>query len=178
MKQVEDTGQQYLCFYKARRTPRINLYQIPGVYTLNFMKKQNQFISGKNNEWISQQRLNGHIGYIFCLILNNNEDIIISGSADKTIKFWMNKNKWLLCQQTITDHSNYIYELSLSQQQNRVISCGYDKQILIIEQSQQKKNALQYKRLQLNNMDIEYVLLIIICSHSNQMIENRCLFLR
>ncbi|CAD8128971.1 unnamed protein product [Paramecium sonneborni] len=120
------------------------------VFTLNFMKKQNQFISGscdksiiiwqfnQNNQWISQQRLNGHNHNIYCVILNNNEDIIISGSSDKTIKFWMKQNEWL-CQQTITDPSSCVYGLSLNQQQNRVISCSYDKQILILEQSQQNK---------------------------------------
>ncbi|CAD8129236.1 unnamed protein product [Paramecium sonneborni] len=55
------------------------------VYTLNFMKRSDQFISGsedksiiiwirnQNNKWISQQKLNGHAGDIYCLLLNNNE---------------------------------------------------------------------------------------------------------
>ncbi|CAD8214639.1 unnamed protein product [Paramecium octaurelia] len=90
------------------------------VYTLNFMKKSNQFISGScksmiiwqlnyNNQWISQYILNGHTHYIMCLILNNNEDLIVSGSDDNTIKFWMNKNEWS-CQQTIKDHSGSIID--------------------------------------------------------------------
>ncbi|CAD8129168.1 unnamed protein product [Paramecium sonneborni] len=128
------------------------------VNTLNFMKKQNQFISGsadnsiiiwqnnQNNQWILQQRLNGHNSVIYCLILNNNEDIIISGSVDKTIKFWMKKNEWL-CSQTITDHSSDVYGLSLNQQQNRVISCGGDKQILIIEQSHQNKEWIVIQKI-------------------------------
>ncbi|CAD8109486.1 unnamed protein product [Paramecium primaurelia] len=120
------------------------------VYTLNFMKKQKQFISGSRdksiivwkqnqmNLWSLQQILNGHNYQIFCLVINTNDDLIISGSGDKTIKFWMKKNEWL-CQQTITDHSNHVYGLSLNQQQNKVVSCGYDKIILIIEQSEWNK---------------------------------------
>ncbi|CAD8097631.1 unnamed protein product [Paramecium sonneborni] len=127
------------------------------VYTLNFMKKQNQFISGsykliiiwqnnQNSQWISQFRLIGHNDYILCLILNNNDDTIISGSCDKTIKFWMKKNEWL-CQQTITDHFSYVFGLSLNQLQNRVISCGADNMILIMEQSQQNKEWIVIQKI-------------------------------
>ncbi|CAK87555.1 unnamed protein product, partial (macronuclear) [Paramecium tetraurelia] len=119
-----------------------------GVLTLNFMKKSNQFISGSDdkliiiwimnpsNQWVCQYKLIGHNSNIYCLVLNNNEDLIISGSYDKTIKFWITKNEWL-CQQTITDHNGCVYGLSLNQEQNKLLSCGDDKQILIIEQSQQ-----------------------------------------
>ncbi|CAD8131380.1 unnamed protein product [Paramecium sonneborni] len=126
------------------------------VNTLNFMKKSSQFISGsedssiiiwsmnENNQWICKQKINGHSSYIYCLILNNNEDIIISGSADKKIKFWMEQNEWK-CSQTITDHTSNVYGLSMNDQQNKVISCSGDKLILIIEQSSkdQKWNVVQ-----------------------------------
>ncbi|CAD8051945.1 unnamed protein product [Paramecium primaurelia] len=118
------------------------------VYTLNFMKKSKHFLSGsldssiiiwkyiQNNLWCSQQILYGHSNQINCLVINKYEDLIISGSNDNTIKFWINKNEWL-CQQTIADHSSSVYGLVLNQQQNRVVSCGHDKVILIIEQSGQ-----------------------------------------
>ncbi|CAD8105171.1 unnamed protein product [Paramecium sonneborni] len=126
------------------------------VRTLNFMKKSNQFISGsddksiiiwcmnENNQWICKLKLNGHTHYVYCLILNNNEDIIISGSGDQTIKFWIKQNEWV-CSQTITDHTNDIYGLSINDQQNKVISCGCDNLILVIEQSShnQKWNVIQ-----------------------------------
>ncbi|CAD8128354.1 unnamed protein product [Paramecium sonneborni] len=126
------------------------------VLTLNFMKKSTHFISGsydsqiiiwsmnQNCQWICQYKLNKHISWINCLILNNNEDIMISGSNDKTIKFWFKQNEWK-CSQTITDHTNDVYGLSLNEQQNRLISCGRDKLILIIEQSSQdsKWNVIQ-----------------------------------
>ncbi|CAD8209873.1 unnamed protein product [Paramecium octaurelia] len=128
------------------------------VTTLNFMKKSKQFISGsrdksiiiwrcdENNLWTLQQRLNGHSFWILCLVLNTNEDLIISGSNDPSIKFWINKNEWV-CQQTITDHSSSIYGLSLNQQQNRVISCGYDKLILIMEQQEQNKDWIVIQKI-------------------------------
>ncbi|CAD8106202.1 unnamed protein product [Paramecium primaurelia] len=131
------------------------------VFTLNFMKKSKQFISGsldktiriwkqnENNLWSSLQILNGHNEGITCLVLNINEDLIISGSYDKTIKFWIKKNEWL-CQQTIRDHSDEIYGLSLNQQQNRIISCGYDKLILIIEYQEQNT---EWKVIQKINID-------------------------
>ncbi|CAD8214638.1 unnamed protein product [Paramecium octaurelia] len=127
------------------------------VYTLNFMKKSNQFISGScksmiiwqlnyNNQWISQYILNGHTHYIMCLILNNNEDLIVSGSDDNTIKFWMNKNEWS-CQQTIKDHSGSVFGLSLNQQQNRIVSCGSDQLLLIMEQQGQNKDWIVIQKI-------------------------------
>ncbi|CAD8081455.1 unnamed protein product [Paramecium primaurelia] len=120
------------------------------VFTLNFMKKTNNFVSGSsdnsiiiwqviaNNQWNCQQILNGHSNWIFCLLLNNTDDLIISGSVDKTIKFWMKQNQWI-CQQTINDHAEQVYSLSLNEQQNKLISCSLDSQILIIEQSKLDK---------------------------------------
>ncbi|CAD8119142.1 unnamed protein product [Paramecium sonneborni] len=117
-----------------------------GVITLNFMRNTNDFISGSddsliiiwqangNNEWNCQQKLNGHSNYIYCLQVSNNDDLIISGSGDKTIKFWIKQSQWL-CQQTITDHTDSVYSLSLNDQQNKVISCSQDHQILVIEYS-------------------------------------------
>ncbi|CAD8061860.1 unnamed protein product [Paramecium sonneborni] len=128
------------------------------VFTLNFMKKSNHFISGsedqsiiiwsvnQSNKWICQQRLNQHNGWIYCLVLNNNEDLIISGSRDCAIKFWTKQNQWL-CEQTITDHTNYVLGLSLNQQQNKLISCGYDALILIIVQSQQDSKWIVIQKI-------------------------------
>ncbi|CAD8194484.1 unnamed protein product [Paramecium pentaurelia] len=124
------------------------------VATLNFMKRSDQFISGsddkqiiiwkrnQNNSWISQQKLNGHTSYIRCLIINNNEDLIVSGSYDNTIKFWQKQNEWI-CSQTITDHNDGVYGLSLNEQQNRVISCGNDQFILVIEEQNKQWIVIQ-----------------------------------
>ncbi|CAD8202383.1 unnamed protein product [Paramecium pentaurelia] len=75
------------------------------VLTLNFMKKTNNFASGSFDnliiiwqeteyyKWDCLQKLNGHSSRIFCLLLNNIDDLIISGSYDKTIKFWKKQNQ-------------------------------------------------------------------------------------
>ncbi|CAD8075044.1 unnamed protein product [Paramecium sonneborni] len=130
------------------------------ISTLNFMKRTNNFISGScdsqiiiwvrnnNNQWISQQKLNGHTSYINCLILNNNEDTIISGSDDKSIKFWIKENQWL-SSQTITDHNEDRDGLSINDDQNKIISCRQDKLILVIEQSIQKKQWIVIQKIEL-----------------------------
>ncbi|CAD8202642.1 unnamed protein product [Paramecium octaurelia] len=53
--------------------------------------------------------------------LNNNEDLIISRSDDKTIKFQVKTNLWI-CSQTILDHTKSVCRLSLNDEQNKVIS--------------------------------------------------------
>ncbi|CAD8130144.1 unnamed protein product [Paramecium sonneborni] len=111
------------------------------VHTLTFMKKSKQFISWKFRQFYNYMeiKLKQFMGFIIEIkwtqFLDLLFNLIISGSSDTTIKFWINKNEWL-CQQTITDHSGYIYDLNLNQQQNRIVSCGHDKVILIIEQSE------------------------------------------
>ncbi|CAD8197699.1 unnamed protein product [Paramecium octaurelia] len=159
------------------------------VYTLNFMKKSNQFISGscdksiiiwqqnQNNQWISQYILNGHTNIVYCLILNNNEDLIVSGSDDKSIKFWMKNNQWM-CQQTITDHTNEIFGLSFNQQSNRIVSCGGDKLILIMEEQGQNKQWVVIQKITVEQYGFR------VCFIDNNMFalsnvtKNRYLFLR
>ncbi|CAD8142263.1 unnamed protein product [Paramecium pentaurelia] len=131
------------------------------VYSLNFLKNINNFVSGSddssiiiwqaigNNQWQSQQKLNGHSLAIFCLLLNNTDDLIISGSADKTIKIWVKQDQWL-CQQTITDHTNQVYSISLNEEQNKLISCSFDYQILVIEQQNMDKKWIVKQQIKLD----------------------------
>ncbi|CAD8126109.1 unnamed protein product [Paramecium sonneborni] len=120
------------------------------VFTLNFLEKTNNFVSGgdnliiiwqmiENKQWNCQQILEEHLNWITCLLLNKTAELIISSSQDKTIKFWMKENNQWLSYQTITDHSYIVYSLSLNEQQNKLISCSYDKSILVIEQSSLNK---------------------------------------
>ncbi|CAD8127270.1 unnamed protein product [Paramecium sonneborni] len=127
------------------------------VFTLNFMRNNNNFVSGSvdqsiiiwqvneiNYQWNCQQKLNGHQNWILCLLINNNDDLIISGGCDRTIKFWGNQNQWL-CQQTIINHTSNVCSLSLNENQNKLISCSDDQQILVMEQAQldKKWNVIQ-----------------------------------
>ncbi|CAD8146679.1 unnamed protein product [Paramecium octaurelia] len=132
------------------------------IFTLNFMKKSNQLISGdcdnailiwsisNKNQWVCLQTVQGHDSQINCLVVHKNEDLFISGSNDKTIKFWVKENEWK-CSQTITYHQNSVYSLSLNEKQNQVISCGGDKFILITQYSEQTRNWVIIQQI-----DIDY----------------------
>ncbi|CAD8131278.1 unnamed protein product [Paramecium sonneborni] len=160
---VAASGNQLIKIYEFRQgklklNQVLNEQQKTYVTALHFMQKFNQLISGngdgsifiwsinKNNQWICQYILKEHYDRINCLIINNNEDIIISSSSDFTIKFWINLNGWI-CQQTIVDHKNQVFQLSLNEQQNRVISCGYDQLILIIEYQEYNKKWIVIQKV-------------------------------
>ncbi|CAD8072152.1 unnamed protein product [Paramecium primaurelia] len=116
---------------QLRRTKILSEHK-DSVTTLNFMNKSNQFISesldkqiiiwstNHNNQWISSQKLRGHTDFIFCIVLNKNEDLIILGSCDKTIKSWYKQQQWL-CSQTIIDHTYRVYGLILNEEEQIVI---------------------------------------------------------
>ncbi|CAD8207738.1 unnamed protein product [Paramecium octaurelia] len=125
----------------------------------------------QQNLWICSQKLVEHSNYINCLILNHNEDLIISGSRDHKIKF-LGQTESMDMLVTIIDHQNYVIGLSLNEKQNRVISCG---QTYLYQQQKNHnriKNGMLYKRQQLSRMDLEYASSMIIYSHSNYIIKN------
>lgn len=71
--------------------------------------------------------LTGHLGGISCLVLNKNEDLLLSGSDDFTIKSWRKEKEFWSCSQTLTGHHHYICSLSLNHDENHFISCSIDK---------------------------------------------------
>ncbi|CAD8209825.1 unnamed protein product [Paramecium octaurelia] len=115
------------------------------VNCLLFMGQFNSFVScsddntiriwtqQQNNLWISQQTLDQHTDQVYCIIVNNKEDLIISGSKDKSIIFWGKQNQWLQLQ-TIYTHKDCQHSLCLNEQQNTLISCGRDNTLLVIKQ--------------------------------------------
>ncbi|CAD8212090.1 unnamed protein product [Paramecium octaurelia] len=136
------------------------------IQTLNFMRNNNQqFVSGSSDnqifvwkqqqdcKWICQQKLQGHTSGIICLILNGSDDLMVSGSKDKTIKFWLKPNKdadWI-CSQTNSEHQDYVNAISMNENELKVISCGEDKLILVFERPsklQDQWNIIQRIRLQ------------------------------
>ncbi|CAD8207858.1 unnamed protein product [Paramecium pentaurelia] len=84
---------------------RVSLNQIlmntDFVRSIYFMKKSQNLISGgedssilvwqknQDHQWFIYQKLLGHSKPIKHIIMNQNEDLIISCSSDKTIKFWV-----------------------------------------------------------------------------------------
>ncbi|CAD8097019.1 unnamed protein product [Paramecium primaurelia] len=140
------------------------------VQTLNFMKKSNHFVSGgndktiiiwqmnHNNQWTCQHKLDGHSSGICTLILNDNENLIVSGSYDSSIKFWNKQNGWL-CQQTIKVHTNSVFQISLNETQDKLVSCSGDSQILVIEYSQKDQiwTVIQMIQVEQNGYRLSFV---------------------
>ncbi|CAD8142267.1 unnamed protein product [Paramecium pentaurelia] len=132
------------------------------VSSLMFFKKtpsmRNSFISGSDDntiiiwsplnsfeftipsKWEVQCILKEHTNSITCLVLlTSSEDLIISGSQDKKIKFWSLTSTqpslpWK-CLQTIEEHTSTIFGLSINQEGTRLLSCASDFQILVMEGS-------------------------------------------
>ncbi|CAD8157741.1 unnamed protein product [Paramecium pentaurelia] len=138
--------------------------------TLNYMKNSQNFVSGSRDDTIIIWSINliskslilnklyinsqGEKG-VLCLIINKNEDLIISGYQDSTIKFWkkvFNTQQWMCCQ-IIRDHFWEVFALSLNEDQNKIISCGYDKFILIISQQtiETEQKWIVIQKIELNN---------------------------
>ncbi|CAD8057977.1 unnamed protein product [Paramecium sonneborni] len=117
------------------------------VVTLNFMMKSDHFVSGsysseiiiwylnQENQWACKQNLNGHSNAIYCVLLNSNEDQIISGSKDTTIKFWVKQKNWQ-CEETIEDINHQIYSLSLNEKFNQLIVSSQDQFLYVLQQSE------------------------------------------
>ncbi|CAD8102259.1 unnamed protein product [Paramecium primaurelia] len=117
------------------------------VYTLNFMKGRQQFVSGSLDSsiviWseisISNPKylikLNQHQDSVRCLHYSSHfKNLIVSGSDDHTIKFWYHFSScssWS-CQQTINEHDDAVYGLSMNEAGTTLISCSSDKHILVM----------------------------------------------
>ncbi|CAK89356.1 unnamed protein product (macronuclear) [Paramecium tetraurelia] len=130
------------------------------VRCLYFMKKTLQFVSGSTDnliiiwswnekrKWYCDQILNGHSDYVRGgLIMNNKEDLIISGSDDKTIRFWVKRNNIWRLNQTLTDHVQEIKSISLNGSENQLVSCSTGYEIIVFklntEQQWMKKQQIQ-----------------------------------
>ncbi|CAD8212864.1 unnamed protein product [Paramecium pentaurelia] len=135
------------------------------ITTLNVFKQQSGLISASHDGSIilwSQiinpnfkylARLKGHTDQITCLVLHPfSNKLIISGSNDKSIKFWtfnysqfqnQSSSSWS-CSQTISRHNASVSEISINQDGNKLLSCA-EKQIMIMNYSD--SNQWQVKQL-------------------------------
>ncbi|CAD8118575.1 unnamed protein product [Paramecium sonneborni] len=118
------------------------------VSTLNFFNNssylRNSFISGSQDSkiiiqspsssqnkplrWRSSVILDGHSNYIRCIIVHPFQDMIISGSHDKTIRFWSShsiSNQWPTWRYTV-------WALSMNQNGTKLISSGNDQKLLVM----------------------------------------------
>ncbi|CAK61248.1 unnamed protein product (macronuclear) [Paramecium tetraurelia] len=117
------------------------------INSLLFSKKINQFFSGSDDrtirvwsqidqkDWKCVQVLQGHLDWVLCLIQTEDEQILLSGSRDRTIKKWFKNeiSQAFECTQTLTIHSDAVLGLSLNKSESFLVSCSYDKSIIIWE---------------------------------------------
>ncbi|CAD8084261.1 unnamed protein product [Paramecium primaurelia] len=113
------------------------------VSALYFMKNSNEFISGdifgsmffwkqvQYNKWQMQQQAKEHTHIINQIIMNSQEDLIISCSHDKSIIFWNFEKVWKI-KKIINEHKSWVLSLSLNENQNQLISCDNDGTILVM----------------------------------------------
>ncbi|CAD8146606.1 unnamed protein product [Paramecium octaurelia] len=99
------------------------------------------------NEWICSQPYQQHTDYVIFILLNSNEDLLFSGSFDKSNKVWkvdLNQNK-LKFLYSLNNHNNDVVSLSLNESENLLVSCakGYN-QIIIWERKEEGKFEFQY----------------------------------
>ncbi|CAD8145653.1 unnamed protein product [Paramecium pentaurelia] len=109
--------------------------------------------------WYILQRLSGHEEEISCLLLNNNDDLIITGSADKRIRFWIKDKSWKHSF-TLNQHKGYIISICLNESQNLLISFALDDNQILVSKNKYIKNGQLFKQQKREHKD--YVLLIII----------------
>lgn len=81
------------------------------------------------------QVLKGHTNVVSDLAFSPDGTLLISGSADNTVKLWQVHNRFHL-QQTLTGHGNDVYAVA-ALQDNSIVSAGYDEQVILWKDGRQ-----------------------------------------
>ncbi|CAD8192395.1 unnamed protein product [Paramecium pentaurelia] len=121
-----------------------------------FSKNINWFITGSidcriigwreissSKQWESLQPCEAQ-SIVWCLLLNQNEDKILSGHSNGSIKFWnlnTDKNK-LMFHYQLNKHSKHIGQMSMNEDETQLVSCSDDKTIIVWEK---KANERRFK---------------------------------
>ncbi|CAD8202681.1 unnamed protein product [Paramecium octaurelia] len=116
----------------------------------SWKEKQSWFSSSK---WESVKPKKSHSNWVIQLILNEQENEMISCSVDKTIKIWrvqydLNQIRLL---QSLENHNQSVVSISLSQSEQQLISWSEDKQVILWEKNQQSQ--WQFKAIILSSID-------------------------
>lgn len=78
--------------------------------------------------WKLMRVISGHNGWVRCLAVDPMNKFFVSGSNDRTIKFWDLVDGTLKV--TLTGHINTVRGLALSNRHPYLFSCGEDKKVL------------------------------------------------
>ncbi|CAD8112407.1 unnamed protein product [Paramecium sonneborni] len=122
-----------------------------------FSKKYNWFFSGSEDntirswkekqgwfssiKWESSKANKTHSNWVIQLILNSQEDELISCSIDKTIKIWRisyDQNQIRLFD-SLEKHQQQVLSISLNESEQQLISQGEDQQVILWEKNQKLK---------------------------------------
>ncbi|CAD8129540.1 unnamed protein product [Paramecium sonneborni] len=84
--------------------------------------------------------------FILCLHLNQNEDELISGSGDFTIKIWKVECKSYKIQflYSLNKHEGYVDKVNLNSKETQMVSCGWDQKIILWKKDGNNKWQFKY----------------------------------
>ncbi|CAK94498.1 unnamed protein product (macronuclear) [Paramecium tetraurelia] len=145
--------------------------------TIRSWKEQETWFS--NSKWESRKADKTHTNWVNELLLNDQENELISCSVDQTVKIWKiqydsNSIKFV---QSLEKHQKSVLSISLNQSQQQLISWGEDKQVVLWEKNyiqkwQFKNIVLLYNQIQGINIGVRFLMdHQIICKTSNGQIE-------
>ena len=99
--------------------------------------RQRQVLEPKwHAPWKLKTVLSGHTGHVRCLAVDPMNKFFVSGSNDRTIKFWdLVEGKLMV---TLTGHINTVTGLAVSDRHPYLFSCGEDKQVKCWDLEQNK----------------------------------------
>ena len=86
--------------------------------------------------WVLSKVISGHVGWVRCLAIDPLNNFFVSGSNDRTIKFFDLVSGTLKL--TLTGHINTVRGLALSGRHPYLFSCGEDKKVLCWDLEQNK----------------------------------------
>ncbi|CAD8136555.1 unnamed protein product [Paramecium octaurelia] len=86
----------------------------------------------KNGQLYNSQLLYGHNQQIYCLACSKNNNMLVSGSADKSIRIWeeISHKNWQTTQ-ILKGHTGYIYSIIINKSDDQILSSSSDNSILV-----------------------------------------------
>ncbi|WP_321494300.1 caspase family protein [uncultured Desulfobacter sp.] len=94
------------------------------------------------------QVLKGHTNVVYDLAFSPDGTLLVSGSADKSVKLWQVNNHFSL-KETLTGHKNDVYAVAVLED-NTIVSAGYDEQVIMWKKGK-KVNAYRHSH------DLKYI---------------------
>jgi pleiotropic regulator 1 len=86
--------------------------------------------------WKLKRVISGHNGWVRCIAIDPMNKFFVTGSSDRTIKFWDLADGSLKI--TLTGHINAVRGLAISDRHPYLFSCGEDKMVKCWDLEQNK----------------------------------------